>query len=254
MLIGIHRKVLLAGLGGMLLAANGVHADASRPGDAELQPDELWTFKLTPSYYVTTHQSDATDINARADHGSHAVWLAHYQQGNKFEQTRTGYEYTEQFGFVQLVPSLQLATHGFAGGSLNAKIGDSVYALLGFGRTNLHDYYNLNFDPNDSIVYGVGTRLLSDSTLSLYTVKDNRLHTGQMVSHALWRWAAGEGRRWTVDVSSKHGRPAAEEDSVSGRGLTVTYDCQAVFFRVAQEQKVNFSKDNQTRLSLGARF
>lgn len=251
-----RKRGCLWGLGlSLVVAAGAASADATPPGGAEVAAGNAgWAFKLTPSYYVTSHQKDATDLNLRGNYGPHALWLGYYQRGSEFEQTRGGYEYTAQLPFGQLVPSLQVASHGFAGGSLNAQIGDQVYALLGYGRTNTKDYYNLNFDPNDSVVYGLGTRLLPKSNLALFTVKDNRLHTGQMVTHLVWRYWPDEGQRWTVDFSSKHGRAAVDEDSVSGRALSVTYDRGAVFVRLARDNKVNFTADDQTRISVGLRF
>jgi len=253
-LIGKLKNVVGAGVYGTLLGMSGVYADTATLGEAEVAAVDAGAFKLTPSYYVTTHEKDATDLNLRANHGPHAIWLGHYQRGSEFEQTRTGYEYTLQIPFGQLVPSLQLASHGFAGGSINAQIGDSIYALLGFGRTNTRDYYNLNFDPNDSVVYGLGTRLLPKSTLSLFTVKDNRLHTGQMVTHAVWRMLPDDHQRWTVDLSSKHGRATADDESVSGKALSLTYDYRDIFFRLARDRKVNFTAEDQSRLSVGLRF
>ncbi|MGE5471761.1 MAG: hypothetical protein ACM3X0_13255 [Bacteroidota bacterium] len=241
-------------LGAGLLLAAVAGADSSPPGGAEPASGEGWAFKLTPSYYSTTHEKDAADLNLRANNGPHAWWIGYYQRPREFEQTRTGYEYTAQFSVVQLVPSMQLASHGFVGGSLNARVGDTVYALLGLGRTNARDYYNLNFDPNDSVVYGLGTRLLPRSELSLFTVRDDRLHTGQRVSHLVWRMSPGDGQRWTVDLSSKHGRASPEDEVVSGRALSVTYDYRDVFVRLARDRKVNFTMDDQTRASLGFRF
>lgn len=237
-----------------LLCSSGANADAAPPGGADSAAPETWAFKLTPSYYVTTNQKDATDLNLRANHGSHAVWIGYYRRSDEFEQTRTGYEYTLQTPFGQLVPSLQLASHGFAGGSINAQIGDAVYALLGFGRTNTRDYYNLNFDPNDSVVYGLGTRLLPKSNLSLFTVRDNRLHTDQVVTHLVWRVLPDDHQRWTIDLSSKRGRPTADDDAVAGTAISVTYDYRDVFIRLARDRKVNFTAEDQTRISLGLRF
>lgn len=239
---------------GILWTSSKVWADASRPGDVEVNEAEAWSFKLTPSYYATTHQPDATDLNLRANQGPHAVWLGYYQRGGEFAQTRTGYEYTAQLPFGLLVPSLQLASHGFAGGAVNAQIGDQVYGLLGYGRTNARDYYNLNFDPNDSVVYGLGTRLFPKSTVSLFTVRDNRLHTGQEVTHLIWRTTPDERQRWTVDFSSKHGRATPDDEAVSGQALSLTYDYRDVFIRLARDKKVNFTNDDQTRFSLGVRF
>lgn len=233
----------------MLSGLSMAHADTAS-GDGE----EKWAFKLTPSYYATSHEKAAVDINLRANNGPHALWLGYYQRGNEFEQTRTGYEYTAQLPNFQLVPSLQLASHGFAGGSLNAQIGDSVYALIGFGRTNTRDYYNLNFDPNDSITFGLGTRLIPKTNISLFTVQDNRLHTGQTVTHLVWRMSPDDHQRWTVDLSSKRGRASAQDEKVSGGAVSVTYDYRDVFLHLAFDKKVNFTQDDQTRASLGIRF
>ncbi|HLO62202.1 MAG TPA: hypothetical protein VK165_04475 [Azonexus sp.] len=231
-------------------------ADASRPGGAEGvdASAEAWSFKLTPSYYATSHQHAANDVNLRANNGPHAVWLGHYQRGSEFEQTRTGYEFTWETDYAKLVPSLQLATHGFAGTAVNLEIGSTVYALFGYGRTNVKDYYNLNFDPNDSVVYGFGTRLIPGTNLSLYTVKDNRLHTEQVVNHLVARTQLADKQRLTLDLSEKHGRESADDPKVSGHGLSVTYDYRDVFLRLARDHKVNFSSENQSRLSLGLRF
>jgi hypothetical protein len=253
-LIGRLKKFVAIGVYASLLGTSVVHADTTTQGKDDAATAEPWSFKLTPSYYVTTHEKDATDTNLRVNQGPHALWLGYYRRGSEFEQTRSGYEYTAHLPFGQLVPSLQLASGGFAGGSLNAQIGDSVYALLGFGRTNVRDYYNLNFDPNDSVVYGLGTNLLAKSNLSLFTVKDNRLHTDQVITHAVWRLSPDEHHRWTVDLSSKHGRASANDDPVSGNALSVTYDDRDVFFRLARDRKVNFSAEDQTRVSLGLRF
>ena len=238
----------------VLLLVNGAAADPVARGEIEVGTPDRWAFKLTPSYYVTERQKDAIDINLRANFGAHAMWIAHYRRGTEFEQSRTGYEYTLQLPLVQVVPSIQVASHGFAGGSINAIVGGPLYGMLGFGRTNLRDYYNLNFDPNDSIVAGVGTRLLPKSNVSLFTVQDNRLHTGQKVLHLVWRYTPTERERWTIDLSGKRGRPVADADPISGGGLSVTYEHGDVFFRLARDRKVNFGNDDQTRVSAGLRF
>lgn len=245
----LTEKILTHALGwAMLLCMVDAGAGASAPGGA------TWAYKLTPSYYVTTHERDASDINLRANNGPHALWLGYFRRGGEFEQLRTGYEYTAQLPWMQMVPSLQLASHGFAGGSINAQIGDSIYALIGFGRTNVRDYYNLNFDPNDAVTVGLGTRLLPGSNLALFTVRDDRLHTGQTVTHLVWRYSPDDHQRWTLDLSSKHGRASALEPSVSGGAISAAYDYRDVFLHLARDRKVNFTSEDQTRVSLGFRF
>lgn len=252
--IGNLKNVVTAAVYAALLGVSGVYADTSTPGETAVVAGETWTFKFTPSYYFTTNQKDAIDLNLRTNYGPHAFWLGHYQRDSEFEQTRIGYEYTVQLPYLQIVPSLQLATHDFAGGSINAQVGESVYALLGYGLTNAQDYYNLNFDPNDSVVYGFGTSLLPKSSLALFAVRDNRLDTDQIVIHAVWLLLPDEHQRWTFDVSGKHGRATPDDESVSGNAVSVTYDNRDIFFRIAQDWKVNFTNDNQTRLTAGLRF
>ena len=232
-------------------------ADASRPGAEEpvaQSGDEGWAFKLTPSYYATSNQHSAVDVNLRATNGPHAIWLGYYQRGNEFEQTRTGYELTVEGDYAKLIPSLQLATHGFAGMAVNLELGKSVFALLGYGRTNARDYYNLNFDPNDSYTFGIGTRLIPNTNLSLFAVKDNRLHTEQVITHLVARIQLQDRQRLTVDIFEKSGRESPEDPKVSGSGLAVTYDYHDIFVRAARDRKVNYSMDDQTRVSLGFRF
>lgn len=238
----------------MLPGVSAAYADPATQGEPAAVAADTWSFKLTPSWYSTTNTRDAFDLNLRANDGPHAVWLGHYQRDSEFAQTRIGYEYTAQIGFVQLVPSLQLATHDFVGGSLNAQIGDSIFALLGYGLTNAHDYYNLNFDPNDSVTCGVGTTLAPKSTISLFAIRDNRLDTDQIVIHAVWRFLPDEHQRWIVDFSGKHGRATPDDESVSGNAVSVTYDNRDIFFRLAKDWKVNFSLEDQTRLTVGKRF
>lgn len=231
--------------------------DPSRPGASEPVADENnegWSFKLTPSCYSTSNQHAAVDVNLRANNGAHAIWLGYYQRGQEFEQARTGYELTIEGDYAKLIPSLQLATHGFAGMAINLELGTSVYALLGYGRTNARDYYNLNFDPNDSYTFGLGTRLIPSTNLSLFAVKDNRLHTEQVITHLVARIQLPDRQRLTVDPFTKSGRESPDEPKVSGSGLAITYDYHDVFVRAARDRKVIYSMDDQTRVSLGLRF
>ena len=230
-------------------------ADSAQPGEeGGDQVGERWAYKLTPSWYSTTGTRGAYDLNLRANYGAHAVWIGDYRRGNEFEQARTGYEYTAELPFGKVVPSLTAATHGYAGLAVNAEVGEQVYGLLGFGRTNLKDYYNLTFDPNDSVVFGFGTRLLPQSNLSLYCVQDDRLHTAQKVTHLVWRFWPADRQRLTVDAFARRGRPAADEELLTGGGVSVTYDYADVFVRVARDSKVNFTPETMSRLSVGVRF
>jgi len=213
-----------------------------------------WTYKLTPSFYATDNERNAVDFNLRANNGPHALWIGQYERGQDFKQTRTGYEYTASFDWGQVVPSLQMATGGFAGGSVGLQIGNPVYLIAGVGRTNLRDYYNLNFDPNDMVTWGLGTHLDNGHQVSVFTVKDNRLATDQIITHAVWRWQASPEARWTLDVAHKDGRSSPGEPRVAGNSLLLGLDRGQHFVHLAIDPKVNFSNSNQTRISAGLRF
>lgn len=213
-----------------------------------------WSFKFTPSWYATEHEKNAADINLRGNLGPHTAWVGQYVRGNEFQQTRFGYEYSANFAWGQMVPSLQIASKGFVGGSLNFQIGGSTYFLAGLGRTNLKDYYNLTFDPNDSYVIGFGTKVIDKQIFNVFTVRDNRLNTGQTVTHGVWRWQISGTERLVIDASHKSGKITADSFAVKGNALSLTYDIGNNFFRLAKEQKVNFTDHDQQRISAGFRF
>lgn len=73
------------------------------------------TYKFTSSFYATDHERNAIDVNLRANSGPHTMWIGQYDRGQDFKQTRTGYEYTANYDWGQVVPSLQMASGGFVG-------------------------------------------------------------------------------------------------------------------------------------------
>ena len=211
-------------------------------------------FKLTPSSYVNDGGQRASDWNLRWQRGAHTTWLGHYSNSDQFVQSRAGYEYARQTTWGQWVPSLQVASMGFAGGSVNWQSPGVVHGLLGWSRTNGQTYYNLNFDPNDSVLYGAGYQPNERHQLSLYNISDNRFNTGQSVTHLVWRHAPNNRQHLTLDLATKQGRASADEPEVKGHIISLVYAQGPVFVHWAQDRKVNFSDDNQTRMSLGLRF
>ena len=251
-------RVLLASslaLGTATARAN----ESTESGNAKNEEPSL-AFKFTASHYANSNQPAGTDYNLRANYGSHVAWIGRYAQGAGSDndatlQTRAGYEYTLPVAFGQLTPSIQTASGGFWGGSLNAQIGSpTLYGIVGFGRTNLRTYYNLNFDPNDAITLGVGMRLPDKALLSIFVVRDDRLGTGQTVGHVVWRKEVAEGHRLTIDLGRKQGRPDAQSESVNGNTLAIGYDYRDLFMKLARDRKVNFSSTDQTRIAAGFRF
>lgn len=210
-------------------------------------------FKLTPSYYRISDGNNAADLNLRAGYGNHVGWVGLYRDRSGYEDFRAGYEKHADLGAARLVLSAQVASGGFLGGSVNAEIGSDTFALLGFGRTNLRPYYNLNFDPNDAITLGIGTRAIADTELSLYQVQDDRLGTGQRVTHLIVRRHFTPTQRLTLDYSYKRGLDSTGQRG-AGSGLVVTYDFEPWFARLGYDPDVNFSGARMTLFALGKRF
>ncbi|HAN56161.1 MAG TPA: hypothetical protein DCQ77_08245 [Betaproteobacteria bacterium] len=209
--------------------------------------------KLTSSYYRISDGNNAADLNLRGDYGAQVGWIGFYRDREGFQQARAGYEKHADLGNVRLVLSAQVASRGFLGGSVNAEIGGDTFALLGFGRTNLHDYYNLNFDPNDAITFGIGTRAIAATELSLYRVQDDRLGTGQRVTHLVARRHFTAMQRLTLDYSYKSGQDSTGQRGV-GSGLVLTYDFEPWFARVGYDPDVNFTGNRMTLFAVGKRF
>lgn len=226
------------------------HADDATDGDNASHP----AWKLTTSYYDNSDATHAYDVNLRADFADQRVWIGDYRDSSGYTQARAGFDAVKQIGILNLDFSGQAASGGFFGGSVNAQLGGDSYAMLGFGRTDLHPYYNLNFDPNDALTVGLGSKALSSGLeVQLFHIWDDRLPTHQHVTHLLLHYAMSQDQRFSLDASYKHGL----DDSsvyVHGYALSATYAWRRIFARLAYDQHANFAEPTQTRLSVGALF
>src|SRR6187401_1338361 len=105
-------KKLAALLACMVMAA-GAHAQGVGPSphkvDLKMADEAAIAYKLTPSYYHTSSQPDAYDVNLRANLSTHTAWIGYYQRASEFSQLRLGYEDTIALPFGHLVPSFQYA-------------------------------------------------------------------------------------------------------------------------------------------------
>jgi hypothetical protein len=144
-----------------------------------------------------------------------------------------------------------LATRGFVGGSLNVQVGGSWYGLVGIGRTDARPYFNLNFDPNDAMTYGVGHTEESGLAFNVFVIEDNRFHTGQRDWHANTQIPFGDSHA-TLDVLHKSG--SSDAGRVSAWGGTLNYDWPRWFVRLAYDPYQNFSAQSAWRVAAGVRF
>ena len=231
---------------------------------ADIEPNESVSterpiaWKLTPSTYHESAGHSAYDINLRGNREDDVFWIGQYQRGAEFQQARAGYERQFSLPFGRLVASGQVASRGFTGSSLTLELSDATltpyFGLVGLGRTNARPYYNLNFDPNDSTLIGAGWRPDSATAVTLYQVRDDRLGTGQRVTHLVWRGKAGDKSRITVDLFRREGRSDADSEFFRATGLALTWDREPWFIRLARDPKANFTASDMTRLAIGVRF
>ena len=88
----------------------------------------------------------------------------------------------------------------------------------------------------------------------MYQVRDDRLGTGQRVTHLVWRTQTGAHSRLTVDLFRRSGRADREAELLRATGITLTYDQEPWFVRLGWDPKANFTASDMTRLAVGMRF
>jgi hypothetical protein len=211
-------------------------------------------FKLTLGRYASSDGNTGLDTNLRGGKGPHTAWVGLYRDHSGFRQARAGYEFRVDGETVRTVFSMQSASGGVAVASVTSEIGGANYAVLGFGRTNVRNYVNLNYDPNDAITLGVGTRAIAQTELTLFNVHDDRLHTRQNVTHFVWRRRFESEQRVTVDFFVKRGLTGEGEFVRNERSISLGYDRGPLFLRFAYDPHAGFTAPTQRRLQFGARF
>lgn len=209
------------------------------------------SFKFTFGHYQYADNA-GQDVNVRWQYGNSHSWVGYYHDPDFGTQTRIGWDNAYDLNdWLTLQPSVQAATRGFLGGSLNAQVGHDWFGIVGLGRTNLKPYFNLNFDPNDAITLGGGHAFDNGQTWTLFVISDNRTHTQQTDWHLLGRIPFG-AERLTFDLMQKSGQ--SDVGFIRGWGTSVTWDYPSWFVRVARDPKQNFSANDAWRLSLGFRY
>jgi hypothetical protein len=229
----------------LLVAASGTAwADDGAAGDP--------AFKLTLGSYRFSESGNGVDANLRHTSAIGTTWLGYFDaSGLDAHQLRAGWDQT--YGdAVRWSPSLQWASGGFVGGSLNVETGQTWFIGAGYGRTNLAPYYNLNFDPNDAWTLSGGYRAPGGASYSLSYTRDDRENPDQQHLHAVYRTPLDGGDRLTLDVLFKRGLVNGE--SINRVGLTLTYDWPRFFVRLAFDPNTNFTTDDVVRTSIGMRF
>jgi hypothetical protein len=239
------------------LSAYSIDDRADTDPNDDLDPDEKISWKTTISSYRDSLHGDAYDLNMRGNTEKLTFWLGQYSHANVFKQTRLGMEYSHALPLGRLVGSVQIATENFLGWSLTwdgKKAGQHGFGpMVGIGRTNLKPYYNLNFDPNDSVLIGGSYSSPSNGAFTLYRISDDRLHTGQQTTHLVWRRSLPEGKRLTLDAFARKGASEPGGTVYRGKGAMMTLDVNDWFMRVGYDPKANWTPSNIVRMAIGFR-
>jgi hypothetical protein len=208
-------------------------------------------WKLTLGEYAYSDYA-GTDFNVRWRQNGTTAWGGIYSDRVFGTQVRAGADTAIPLGeYLQLQPSMQVASLGFVGGSVNVQAGDAWYGVAGIGRTDARPYFNLNFDPNDAVTLGAGHH--SDGGISYYfmVIADDRFHTGQRDWHLNAQIPFGPSHA-TLDLLHKSG--LSDAGRISAWGASANYDWPKWFLRVAYDPYQNFSAQSAWRFAGGLRF
>ena len=107
------------------------------------------SLKLTTGVYALSGgalpSSHGLDVNLRQSSQWGNIWGAWYRSPEaQVSQPRMGWDHSFDMPRWRVMPSLQIASGGFVGGSLSLETGETLFAGVGLGRTNLRPYVNLN--------------------------------------------------------------------------------------------------------------
>ncbi len=240
-----QRRALKA-LSALTAAVTALACGTSRAEDAS--PD----FKLTATGFKFSESGSGVDVNLRHSSNFGNAWIGYFRAPKlDANQWRGGWD--RSFGeAIRVQPSVQIASGGFVGGSINLETGERWFAGVGFGRTNLRPYFNLNFDPNDSWSWAAGYRGENGQSYAATYIRDNRENPDQQHFHLTSRTPLQGKERLTLDLLYKRG--LVDGQRIAKAGGTVTYDWPRFFVRVAYDPYTNFTADNVWRLSVGTRF
>jgi hypothetical protein len=166
---------------------------------------------------------------------------------------RVGAQYDYKKSWFHLVPTLEVSTTRAMAGSLYSEMGAKTYAIAGVSRTNLRPFFDLFWDPGDSLEFGVGHKISDYDRISGYTIFDVRLHTHQQNTHVVWRHKINVNNGITFDGLFKSGR-GDDGSYIRKVGLGVYYDRPKWLWKLYYDPRVNFTNRTMVRSGIGLKF
>src|SRR5712671_3147126 len=156
---------------------NQSSSEASKKEDRDpIEKADEYKSKLTFSTYFTSGNR-AFDLNLRHQLGPFTVWIAGFYDPQTNKLLRTGIQWDYRKAWFHFVPTVEVATTKAVTGSVSFELGSGkTIALVGYSRTNLKPFFDLFWDPGDSVQLGVAHKLSSYDRIQAYTIFDVRLH------------------------------------------------------------------------------
>jgi hypothetical protein len=208
--------------------------------------------KLTLGIYFTPG-ARVYDLNLRHQFGQLTAWVAGFYDPKTNKLARAGAQYDYKKRWFHFVPTLEASTTKALAGSLYSELGGDTYAIAGISRTNLKPFFDLFWDPSESLQLGVGHKLSSYDRIQAYTIFDIRLHTGQQNTHVVWRHKLNRNNGITFDGLFKSGR-TDDGSYIHDVGAGVYYDRPTWFWKLYYDPHVNFTNRTMVRTGIGYKF
>jgi hypothetical protein len=209
--------------------------------------------KLTLGIYFTPGDR-AYDLNLRHQFGSFTAWIAGFYDPKSNKLMRVGAQYDYKKAWFHFVPTLEVSTTKAVAGSLYSELGSGkTFAIAGVSRTNLKPFFDLFWDPGDSVQLGIGHKISSYDRISAFTIFDVRLHTQQQNTHVVWRHKLNANNGITFDGLFKSGHTDSGE-FIHRVGIGVYYDRPKWFWKLYYDPRANFSSRTMVRTGIGMKF
>lgn len=228
-------------------------SDQSKEPEQPIEHSDEFKSKLTLGIYFTPG-ARVYDLNLRHQFGPLTAWIAGFYDPKSTKLMRVGAQYDYKKAWFHFVPTLEVSTTKAVAGSLYSELGSgNTIAIVGVSRTNLKAFFDLFWDPSESVQLGVGHKISSYDRIQAYTIFDVRLHTQQQNTHVLWRHKLNASNGITFDGVFKSGHTDSGE-YIRNVGVGVYYDRPKWFWKLYYDPHVNFSDHTMVRTGIGMKF
>jgi hypothetical protein len=233
-------------------AASPDQTDQQKPAHDPVENADEFKSKLTFGVYFIK-DAQAFDLNLRHQFGPFTAWIAGYKDTNSNQLIRVGGQYDYRKRWFHFVPTGEIETTKGASLSLGSELGYETIAIVGYSRTNLKTFFDLFWDPGDSVTLGVGHKLSSYDRIQAFTIFDVRLHTGQQNTHVVYRRKLNRNNGVTFDVVFKSGHLDSGK-YIRAVGAGLYYDRPKWFWKFYFDPYVNYTGHTMVRTGIGLKF